>query len=675
MFKMKKKQWLLLAVILTAVCASVMAEGQSESSPQTPQTRQQQPAQQQAQTSSQYFTGNGGKGMRLGILMPQGHGLDESQAYLPAMIQGVLVSDISQYSAISVLDRVSLDRVINETLDLTYEDDIDIVRLGRVAQVGYMMTGNVIKTSTGFSLQINVTDTTAQANTIASYSGVCTAAELDNHTAIHRASLELLQKMNVQLTARARNELNRASAPETVNAQTALARGVTAQREGTEVAALSYFLQAASYDPSIEETEARLDILTAAITSGSMGADAQSDIRWRNQWMARLRETEQFITQFMRDNRSYYLVYSSAAQGAIDYAKETITLSIDLFSAPEPLSFETISRLTRTIRKGLIATGRAEAWGLNWPAQSVTTPSPFFSDTKTYPIVVELFNSAGKSVGRKSANLQIGGWFMPDAGALSGTIAPYLRPSVKLDFAGVDVKDIDGLTISIVSINNIPAERASAQMGLRILPQEEYDNVQNVADNGLQTANLKLYDIRFDQGKNLLRGFSGSTYAVIPYGVTHIDRNSGLREKGLTSVKIPSSVTVIGDNAFIENLLTSVTIPDSVTSIGNNTFRENRLTSVFIGNSVTSIASYAFCKNNLTSITIPDSVTSIGNCAFRDNYNLRSITIGANVSLSDFFTYSDFDKQYEKNNRKAGTYTTQSKNNDYGAVWNYSVRR
>ena len=67
--------------------------------------------------------------------------------------------------------------------------------------------------------------------------------------------------------------------------------------------------------------------------------------------------------------------------------------------------------------------------------------------------------------------------------------------------------------------------------------------------------------------------------------------------RGLTSIKIPSSVTSIGNYVFSGcSSLTSIDIPSSVTSIGNDAF--------------------SGCSS-LTSIKIPSSVTSIGECAFK----------------------------------------------------------
>ena len=94
---------------------------------------------------------------------------------------------------------------------------------------------------------------------------------------------------------------------------------------------------------------------------------------------------------------------------------------------------------------------------------------------------------------------------------------------------------------------------------------------------------------------------------------------SAFANKGITSVKLPTSVTTIGENAFRENQLTSVTIPNSVTKIGDYAFYYNPLTSVTIPNSVTKIGNYAFWGGYLTWLVLPYSVKEIGQNAFTSN--------------------------------------------------------
>ena len=86
----------------------------------------------------------------------------------------------------------------------------------------------------------------------------------------------------------------------------------------------------------------------------------------------------------------------------------------------------------------------------------------------------------------------------------------------------------------------------------------------------------------------------------------------------------------IGFNAFSGCTgLTSITIPDSVTGIGAWAFYDcSSLTVITLPESLTSIGDYAFFGcTGLTSVTIPGSVTSIGKATFGECASIKSITI------------------------------------------------
>jgi hypothetical protein len=171
-------------------------------------------------------------------------------------------------------------------------------------------------------------------------------------------------------------------------------------------------------------------------------------------------------------------------------------------------------------------------------------------------------------------------------------------------------------------------------------------------------------DFKIDLSQKLdtitITGYTGNkTRVVIPaeiegIPVRAIGGNAFWRDKNITEVVIPGTVTVIedgiagsGGGAFREcSRLISVTLPAALTKIGDGAFAGcSRLSSITIPGGVTTIGEAAFADcDGFTSIVIPEGVKTIGPGAFRDCSNLTKVTVtpGMKIRFIENYGYAAF---------------------------------
>ncbi|GMO42396.1 MAG: hypothetical protein Pg6C_03880 [Treponemataceae bacterium] len=502
------KKFIVTVVALSALLAgNLCAKGGQDKTENTKQPTK--------QPQQRYFSGDGGKGKSITIIQPKADGLAAGQDYIPALVQGEFISNFSSYSAISVFNRQQLEAQYAELESLYYDGDAGS-DIGNLPPTDYFMSGSVTKTASGYSLQITVAKN-ADKMVAASYSGTCTFAELDNLTAVRKASADLLGKLNVSLSDTAKQELAAAANAAAINAQTTLAQGITAQKSGTVVEALSYYFQAAGYDPGLAEAASRLNIMSADISSGNIGQNARNDIQWRKDWVARLTECEQFFDNYIKDYAPSILMYSTdLEQGNIDYAKETVSLSgMKIAFYPQSMQwFQTLEKVVETVRQGLEKTGRAKAWGLDWPNkrvsdkagetgrerpnwekarlvdmldmyQSIGSPLPpeylnrmmdvslVGNRQLTLNVVMELKNERGAVIGRKTLALLYG--VICRLEETGYKVYPDRGEAKAAAFDAVKAADIsDRLNIAVSSIDGISAEQAARTKHISVVASDDY---------------------------------------------------------------------------------------------------------------------------------------------------------------------------------------------------------
>lgn len=148
---------------------------------------------------------------------------------------------------------------------------------------------------------------------------------------------------------------------------------------------------------------------------------------------------------------------------------------------------------------------------------------------------------------------------------------------------------------------------------------------------------------------NIAYGYKGTAPAslaiTIKEGTTIIADKAFMEiAKSITSVQLPSTLKIIGKQAFCRaSNLTQLTLPNSVVYVGGGAFSGTAISSLKVGSSVKYIGSNAFDSCPLTTLSLPKSLSVLDACAFSNCNKLEQISIdlgNKNFKVVDNFVYS-----------------------------------
>lgn len=177
-------------------------------------------------------------------------------------------------------------------------------------------------------------------------------------------------------------------------------------------------------------------------------------------------------------------------------------------------------------------------------------------------------------------------------------------------------------------VTNIPENAFEYFTVSKIIIPNSVTEIERYAFEGAYVKVISIPNTVSYIGTGAFEHFNTNSALNIPTSITKIYADTYRGASGLSTAKIPSSVTFIGDNAFADSDITDVTIPETVTNMGNGVFKESSIEKVEFLASMSDINPETFEKcYNLKDVYIKNGVELIGYDAFLDCTSLKEIVL------------------------------------------------
>ena len=279
------------------------------------------------------------RGSKLTVAPPIAQNLGEDEKWIPLFVQGQLSADLQNYSGCMVIDRSAANALTaeQERMEIFAEavNDSISIEYAQLLAADYIVIMNILGKGNQFSLDCKIVNVKTNQSVGKVYSNANVSRQsLNFGTAIHAASYELLKGIGIsenQLSSLKHKIQENGSPAQSaeIAAQTSVAKGIVAEKNGANIEALTYYIQARKNNRNLDEANKRIANMAATLSGGNFGAQAKNLIKLRNDWEKLLSEAAQMIAENAPEFRLMYFTNIRAAElTEADYENNTISLKI-----------------------------------------------------------------------------------------------------------------------------------------------------------------------------------------------------------------------------------------------------------------------------------------------------------------------------------------------------------
>ena len=194
-----------------------------------------------------YFEGAGGADIRIAVLQPTGDNIPAQEQWLLRLVQSTITGDFNKFSAMTVIDRQNLDRILgeqNQSLSGNYSDS-DYINIGKLTNARYILAGSLSKTGGGFILELSVSDAETGVRRASFSPKNCSLDELQSTAIVKQAGEELLMQLGITLTAAGKQALQESISSVPQAAASADASATVTTEKGERLSFIDYLSRTA----------------------------------------------------------------------------------------------------------------------------------------------------------------------------------------------------------------------------------------------------------------------------------------------------------------------------------------------------------------------------------------------------------------------------------------------